>query len=90
MIWIHLCVIVSQGTKYNSDFSREKVIEPFLCFSIKILLQNFFCFISLKKIEEAGASDVGGNICSSLTLTFGCYGSPSFLKNKVKKKLGYR
>ena len=32
---------------------------------------------------------MGGNICSSLTLTFGCYGSPSFLKNKVKIKLGY-
>ena len=47
---------------------------------------KLFLLYFVEKIEEAGASDVGGNIYSSLTLTFGCYGSPSFLKNKVKKE----
>ena len=46
---------------------------------------KLFLLYFVEKIEEAGASDVGGNIYSSLTLTFGCYGSPSFLKNKIKR-----
>ena len=89
---IHNNYIINDSikTKIRIKFwYSEKVITQFSFFRWKYFFKLFYFSLRVDIFEEAGASDVGGNICSSLTLTFGCYGSPSFLKNKVKIKLGY-